>query len=231
MLWYKNWLETRGRILFMVLFAVFPIALFLGGSHRSATTQHPPTPLELAEAEKAGGFFAMYYSLIPLFLAGSGISYAKKSGSTYLTLSLPVSRLRLLATRAGLGLLGTVGILAIAPCFVWVDFADPGEVSLSNLFTYWVALSVGTSAFYFFGVLLSTFIQEVYRQWISMFGVVLLLLLSSTIPLLAPLNIFRAMASPLFPPHSLPWASMGISLGAAAVLGWTAMRVVQTREY
>ncbi len=35
---------------------------------------------------------------------------------------------------------------------------------------------------------------------------------------------------PLFT-DSFPWASMGIALGVAAVLGLTAFRVVQTREY
>ncbi len=63
-----------------------------------------------------------------------------------------------------------------------------------------------------------------------MFAVVVLYGLLSKVPLLAPVNIFRAMISPLFT-HSFPWASMGISLGAAAVLGLAALRVVQTSEY
>jgi hypothetical protein len=52
-------------------------------------------------------------------------------------------------------------------------------------------------------------------------------------PFLPPsLNIFRAMgqSSPLFT-HTIPWASMGIALGAAAILLLAALKVVQTREY
>jgi len=232
MLWYKGWLETRFRVLFMLLFAVFPVALALSGGHHLATTQHAPTPVELAEAQRSTGFLAMYYSIIPLFLAGSGTNYAKKPGSTYFTLSLPISRLRLLATGAGSGMLATVGIFAVVSCTVWFGLGDdPGAVSLSNLFTYWAALSVGTSGFYFLGVLLSTFLDDRVRGWISMFGVVFLRWFLSTVPVPAPLNVFDAMTSPLYPPFSFPWASMGISLGVAAVLGWAALRVMETREY
>jgi negative regulator of sigma E activity len=37
-------------------------------------------------------------------------------------------------------------------------------------------------------------------------------------------------SSPLFT-HTFPWASMGISLGTAAILFLAALKVVQTREY
>ncbi len=240
MLWYKGWLETRFKVVFLLSFAVFPLVLTLAvGHHPTTRGQHAPTAAELAEAENGFGYFGMYYSIIPLFLAGSGIKteYGSRKrgvrGSTYFTLSLPVSRFRLFATRAGLGMLETVGILAIAPYAIWAAIVEPGDppVSLSNLFFLWVSLSAGTSVFYFVGTLLSTFMDEVYRNWVSLFGVALLLALLSKVPLLAPLNVFRAMGLPLFPPHSIPWASMGISLGVAAVLGFAALRVVQTREY
>src|SRR5208283_1523725 len=140
MLWYKGWLETRFKVMFLLSFAVFPIVLTLAvGHHPTAGGQHAPTAAELAEAENWFGYFGMYYSIIPLFLAGSGIKTeyrSRKRGATYFTLSLPVSRFRLFATRAGLGMLESVGILAIAPYAIWVAFVEPGDppVSLSNLF-------------------------------------------------------------------------------------------------
>ncbi len=234
MLWYKGWLETRFQAVFALLFAVFPIALFTLATPHAANSA---PQVSAAQAESPIQFFALYYSLVPLLVAGSGIktqSARMKKGlhsSMYFTLSLPVSRLRLFATRAGLGMLETVTILAVAPCFVRIVLIQPEDhVSHSDLFAFWVTLSVCASAFYFLGVLLSTFLDDQVRGWLSMFGVVVLFGLLSKVPLLAPLNIFRAMVSPLFT-HALPWASMGISLGAAAVLGLTALRVVQTREY
>ena len=58
------------------------------------------------------------------------------------------------------------------------------------------------------------------------------MLLSKAVSVPPSVNIFRAMgaSSPLFT-HTFPWASMGVSLVAAAILFLAAMRVVQTREY
>ena len=234
MLWYKGWLETRFQAVFGLLFAVFPIALFTLATPHAANSA---PQISAAQAESGIQFFALYYSIVPILVAGSGIktqsARMKKGlhGSMYFTLSLPVSRLRLFATRAGLGMLETVTILAIAPCFVRIVLIQPEDhVSHSDLFAFWVTLSVCASVFYFLGVLLSTFLDDQVRGWLSMFGVVFLFGLLTKVPLLAPVNIFRAMISPLFT-HSLPWAGMGISVGAAAILGLAALRVVQTREY
>ena len=108
MLWYKGWLETRFRILFMLFYAVFPIPLFT----LTVPAANPAHPASLAAVAGSLGFFAFYYSIIPLMLAGSGIKtqadlQPRKGlhGSMYFTLSLPVSRFRLFATRAGLGML------------------------------------------------------------------------------------------------------------------------------
>ena len=217
MLWYKGWLETRvvvfATILFVWLFA----------------RDGPP-------AQGTIGVVGFFLSMIPVYLAGSGIrtqpAWIKKGpGSTDFALSLPASRFRLFATRAGLGMLETIGIFAIAPCGMWILFSRPEDhVSRSDLFACWVSLSLCASAFYFLGVLLSTLLDVSLAGPICLLPVYVLSEALSADPLLARVNPFRAMLSPLFT-HSLPWASMGISLGVAAVLGWAALRVVQTREY
>jgi hypothetical protein len=173
-------------------------------------------------------------------LAGSGIKtqadlQPRKGlhGSMYFTLSLPVSRFRLFATRTGLGMLEAAGVLAVAPCAVWIIFPSLRmHITGSDLFAYWVTVSICASAFYSVGVLLSTFMDDVWQNWTSMFGVVFLWWLLSRPFLPSYVNIFRAMgqSSPLFT-HTFPWASMGVSLGAAAILFIAAMKVVQTREY
>ncbi|MDR3676603.1 MAG: hypothetical protein P4N24_14015 [Acidobacteriota bacterium] len=183
---------------------------------------------------------AFYYSMIPLMLAGSGIKtqadlQPRKGlhGSLYFTLSLPVSRFRLYVTRAGLGMLESAGVLAIAPCAVWIIFPSLRmHVTGSDLMAFWATLSICVSAFYFLGVLLSTFLDDVWQNWTSILGLVSFRWLLSRNFLPPSVNIFRAMgaSSPLFT-HTFPWASMGISLGAAAILFFAAMRVVQTRQY
>src|ERR1019366_8343206 len=150
MLWYKGWLETRFRILFMLSYAVFPIPLFT----LTQQTVNPAHPASLNEVAGAIGFFALYYSIAPLMLAGSGIKtqadlQPRKGlhGSMYFTLSLPVSRFRLFATRAGLGMLETAGVLAVAPCAAWIIFPSlQTQITGSDLFAYWVTVSICASA-------------------------------------------------------------------------------------
>ena len=72
MLWYKGWLETRFRMLFMIAFAVFPIALTLAASHPASPEPHSASYPWVDQAESAVGFFAMYYSIIPLFVSRIG---------------------------------------------------------------------------------------------------------------------------------------------------------------
>jgi hypothetical protein len=235
MLWYKYWLETRFLALFMVSYAIFPVALAILNPRPVNAPQG-----SVAAVEGAVGFFAVYYSMIPALLAGSGIKAQAGPrmtkgiyGSTYFTLSLPVSRFRLIATRAGVGMLETVGIFAIAPWAVWIMFPPlRAHITGSDLLLFWVTLFMCASAIYFLGVLLSTFLEDSWRGFGSMFGVVFLRWLLSTLRLPPSVNIFRAMgaSSPLFT-HTLPWASMGISLGASAVLFLVAARVVQMRQY
>jgi hypothetical protein len=234
MLWYKTWLETRFKILFMLLFAVFPIPLM--------TLSHPanPAPQPTLAAMAGGiGFFALYYSLVPLLLAGSGIKtqalQARKGlhGSMYFTLSMPVSRFRLLATRAGLGILEAFAVLAVAPCAVWIIFQPlRTHITPSDLLAYWVTLSVCGSAFYFLGVLLSTILDDLTQNWTSMFGIVFLRWLGSLPHVPLSINLFQAMgtSSPLFT-HTLPWASMGVSVGVSLILFLIALKIVQAREY
>ena len=235
MLWYKCWLETRLYITFMVLYAIFPIALAILNPRPANAPQN-----SLAAIEGAVGFFAVYYSMIPVLLAGSGIktqagprTRADISGSRYFTLSLPVSRFRLIATRAGLGMLGTIGVFAIAPCAVWIMF-PPLRIHItgSDLLLYWVTLSACASAIYFLGVLISTVLDDTWRGFAGMFGVVFLRWLLSTVPLPPSFDIFRAMGafSPLFT-HALPWESIAISLSAATILFLAALRVVQKQEH
>jgi hypothetical protein len=217
----------------MVVYALFPIALFTLSPRPANAPQ-----ASLAAAQRALEFLPVYYSMIAVLLAGSGIKpqagpRAAKGlvGSPYFTLSLPVSRFRLVATRAGVGMLETVVILLIAPCAVWVILPPlRASVTGSDLLLFWVTLFACGSVIHSLGVLLSTFLDDPWRGFASMFAVLLLQRLLSPLPPFA--NIFRAMgpASPLFT-HALPWASIGISLVASVALLLFAAKLLEMREY
>jgi hypothetical protein len=232
MLWYKGWLETRFRVLFQLGIFLFIMGLF------SRTMS--PRPMSHVQVEALLNSFTIYMLIIPAMLAGAGIktqpilrSTRGLHGSMYFTLSLPVSRLRLLATRAGLGILETVGILATSSFVAWLMFPVlRGHLTGSDLFAYWVTASICISAFYSLSVLFATFWDDLWQIWGSMIAILILRWLPTAVSVPPSLNIFRAMgqSSPLFT-HTYPWASIGVSLGAAAILFLAALKVVQTREY
>ena len=182
-------------------------------------------------------FFA---AVVALMLAGAGIAtqpalQATKGlhGSMYFTLSLPVSRFRLLAVRASIGWFATLGAITVRCCAIWILFPALRAIATpAEMFEYAVALGACASGLYFMSVLLATFLDDLWRVWGSMLVTVALLWLSDNTPLPASANIFRAMGegSPLIA-HSMPWTAMAFSLELAAILFFAALKVVQTREY
>lgn len=232
MLWYKGWLETRFRILIVLVFVLFPVAL--------RATRPRNTSAAVADEERSFPYLGFFWSLAPVMLAGAGMKTQGSlrttkgfHGSMYFTLTMPVSRFRLLAVRAGLGMLETVAVLAVTPCAIWVMFpATRMHFSVLDFLEYWVAISVCVSFVYSLGVVFASVFDDATQNFMTMLTVFSLQVLFTNVAMPSSLNIFRAMgeASPIFT-HALPWAPMGVSLGLAAVLFCVAARIVQTREY
>jgi hypothetical protein len=228
MLLYRAWLETR----FKMLASVALISLILTSAH----TRGVATPASI----QAFVISAMFLGVgIPLLLAGSGIATQPglrttkgSHGSVYFTLSLPVSRLRLLAARAGLGWLEMAAVFGIWSCALWIVVPVLGEVATrTELIEHGVVLIACASTFYAINVLLATFLDDVWRIYGSgMASGALWWLSNRTVPDSA--NIFRAMAarSPLIT-HTMPWAAMSVSLGLTAILLVAALKIAQVREY
>jgi len=233
MLLYKGWLETRWRLLFMLGFLAFWLVSFLiaakaPGSGSKALVGF----IEFSVPSFVVGICAM--------LSGAGINtqpalQAAKGlhGSTLFTLSLPVSRFRLLAVRAGLGWLEMVGEIGALCCSMWLVLPGlSGSVMAVELLEYVGTLIACASALYFLSVFLATFLDDQLRIWGTMIGAVALWSLPNVTRLPASANIFRAMGdgSPLIA-HAMPWSAMAFSLELAAILFFAALKVVQLREY
>ena len=163
MLWYKGWIETRYRVLFL-----FVITLFLMVFIERNTNTHSPASRDV---EKLLNNSMIYLLMIPIMLGGAGIKTQPLlrttkglHGSMYFTLSLPVSRLRLVMTRAGLGLLETVGVLAALTCLAWFIFpALKVHLTGADMFAYWGTISVCMSGFYFLSVFFATLWDDVWQ--------------------------------------------------------------------
>src|SRR5215831_12155577 len=114
MLWYKYWLETRFRTLLGLAAPSF--AIIVNG--RTAGL-HPEVPATV---------FAFIWAALPCWvgLSGAGVrtqptfrATKGEHGSMYFTLGMPVSRLRLLCTRAAVGLVEFAALVAIVCVAAW----------------------------------------------------------------------------------------------------------------
>ncbi len=229
MLWHKGWLETRYRLLFALAFVAFLQIL-----------QHKP-------GASPQGVFGLILFANPMLvvmtcslLAGAGVTtqpsfVASKGihGSTLFTLSLPVSRLRLMSVRAAIGWLEAIGVIGVLCCAAW--FLSPAlraMVGPGTMLQYAATLIACGSSIYSVSVLLGTFLDDQWRTWGTMLTSAGLWWLSTHTALPAFLDIFRGMGrgSPLIS-HTVPWNAILFSVLLAAVLLFAALSVLRAREY
>lgn len=233
MLWYKSWLEMRFRLAFMFAVTVFFVMMM-----------HSKSGYGPSARAGISGFVMFSAPALMIwgcaFLGGSGIAtqpalQASKGlhGSTLYTLSLPASRLRLLAVRAGIGWLGFAAVAGVLCCEMWLaapmlrTIATPAE-----MFGYAGTLVACSSMLYFLSVLMATFLDEVWRTWGSLIASMGISWLCTKAAFPVSANIFRGMGkgSPILA-HAMPWSAMGFSLGLSVVLFFAALKIARAREY
>jgi ABC-2 type transport system permease protein len=233
MVWYKSWLETQFRLLFTLGVVGFWLIVFF------LMRNIAPPP-----GAKPAAMFALVATtqMVVMFTwpAGAGIATQPAFqemkglfGSTQYTLSLPVSRLRLLAVRAGIGWLEMTVSIAVFCGGMWlVAPVKTGSVTAKEMSEYVLVLVVCSSSPYCMSVLFATLLDEMWRMKAGTIAFTALWALSSLAPLPASVDIIRAMGdgSPLVA-HTIPWTAMAFSLALSAVLFFASLKIVQGREY
>jgi hypothetical protein len=229
MLWYKGWLETRLRLLFCLAFVGFILYML----HLSP---HSARSISQMLQNTVPTFFMAFCAL----LGGAGIAtqpplQATKGlhGSMLFTLSLPVSRFRLIAVRASIGLLELASVISILLSTMW--FTSPALRTIttpSGMFEFTATVIVCASSIYSLSVLLATFLDDQWRVWGTLLATIGLWWLSRHFSLPASIDIFFAMSkgSPLFT-HTMPWAAMAFAVALSAVFFVVALKIVQSRQY
>ena len=233
MLWYKSWLETRYK-----LFVMFVLMGVMMGLQYSAVR----SPIQ-AGARPGGlglvAVFSMLSFLSFIIMAGAGIAtqtlLATKGlhGSMQYTLTLPVSRFRMLIVRSGMGWLEAVAGISVLCCVMWLLFPEWHAMGTPLEMTKYVATLIAcTSAIYSLSVLFATFLHDQARAYSSMLITVLLFWLSLHEHLPVAVDLFRAMGkgSPLIA-HTMPWTPMIISMVLSVVFFLAALQVARRREY
>jgi hypothetical protein len=223
----KAWLETRWRLL--AVFTYLTICL--------AVTYHSRN----SGAANARGLFLALSAVLAfgaVTLAGSGVKSQSDigfpeglAGSTQFTISLPVSRVRLLAVRASFGMFETAGAASMAAFAAWCFFpfvrasvppADIARLLLTNI----LCLTLPYCAAVFFGAFLDEPLSLMFAGW----AVAILLWLGHRSATPVDVILVYGRESPLLT-HHLPWPQIA-SAGALALLFLAgAIWVVSLREY
>jgi hypothetical protein len=224
MLWMKGWLETRWRLTFWF---GFPFVL-MGVSYFNRN----------APQGNAMGALGLGLVLGWICLAGAGVKSQSPigfpeglAGSTQFTISLPVSRLRLLAVRSGIGLSEGVAATVLIGYLSWSLFpATRGRATFADLAEFLLASLVFLSGPYFASAFFTTFLEEPISLMCAGWTILGLWWLSFRVP--PAVDIFRiwGQASPLLT-HRLPWSQMAVAVCLASVFFFAAFRVIQMREY
>lgn len=227
MLWYKAWLETRWRALFLLTIILFVVAQIHSHSKTANATVTLLHGLEFIWIVNA------------MSLAGSGIRTDSPfrvlkgiQGSMYFTLSLPMSRLRLLATRAAFGLFEIAAVIIIGCCIAGLAAPElRAQVTLADAIGYAVATFLSCSAVFGISTMFATFLDQQWQIFASMFAIfggswIVSQITGSHFDLLPAMST----ASPL-ETHVMPWAAVSASVGICVTCLLAAWQIEKVRQY
>lgn len=233
MLWMKHWMETRWRLL-LACAAFMVVALFAQG-------RPSPIPVE-QRLQGTSSIFSLFLVIQSVSLAGSGIKTQAPfrtgkglHGSAHFTLSLPVSRLRLLTSRMSIGALELLAAIVVGALAygILLPMQFP-EVNLSvlDIARYVFTLFACLAAAFSISTLLATFLDDLWQAWGSLIVIGALGGLTSLVSLPRAIDPFWAIfgGSPLVT-HTIPWGAIATSLAFATTLSVAAAKIVQRRDY
>ena len=238
MLWLKGWLETRSRVTFLILWSATFLLLFIGGMSHGVSKGSNSVPAVSAILSS----LALVWVFVPAYLAGTGVrtqsgfgAAAAKGlhGSTQYTLSLPVSRERLLFVRATVGFLETVALITLLGVAAWTIFPIWREsATIVDVFQYLLTVYVCGFGVYGLAVLVASLMDDVWVIPVSTVVIVVAWTVQFVGLLPAFINPFYPMTEGSFlVTHRLPWSAMAVSIAAGTACLFAALNVVQKQEF
>jgi hypothetical protein len=148
----------------------------------------------------------------------------------YFTLSLPVSRRRLLFARAGLGAVLTCILVVIMAGYIL--HLRPESTSALQALIYLTRTIVCTMAIYAFSVLLSCVLDETWQFTGAFIFWTAVFLIQAKFDWIARISPLRGMSLNCYPITApMPWAPVAASLVLAGILMWMSVAVLQRKEY
>jgi ABC-2 type transport system permease protein len=253
MLWYKAWLETRWRFV-----AGMSVLMFFGAvvvlAHpllEQMKVEIPNLPGSLAEqlreafarmatyegyvwSQWFGKNLLQFWTLFAVLLGAGGLATEASRGTALWTLSLPVTRRRLLGVRAGLGAVELLALAVVPTLFVWALSPVVGQrYSLADALAHALMTFAGGMAFYGFAFLLSTFFGDQLKP--ILVGMAVSIALGAVTMFsrrLAEYSVYNVMSGQRYFAEGVPpWAGLAACLALAALMFYVSLRVVERRDF
>ncbi len=247
MLWYKAWLETRSRFLMSLATLTIFSSIFVHHALYISCLSTFPCPEEVGHSGWREFHFLLFVNqqyvvimwiLAVVLLGMGGLVREKALGTSSLTLTLPVSRARLMRVQVAMGIfqaiaLGVVPWLAV----LIISFRAGMPISVAQV-GFYILLLVGGGLIYFaMAVLVSSLVSGEYTAPALTFGAILLgaMLFDNW---LRRFNVWRLVTGDfsidrgtfLLSKH-IPWPGILGSLCAAVLMLLASLITIQRKEF
>jgi hypothetical protein len=251
MLWHKAWLETRWRFLValgMLLCSAATVVL----TYPQVIKLLPMVPASLSgpigerirEAAELSRSYRGYiwshwfkqnlpqWSTLFAILLGTASLFVHSGGDLF-TLSLPVSRARLLGVRAATGL-AELFVIAAVPSML-IPLLSPAiqeSYGLRSAFVHGACVFVASSVFFSIALWLSTVFSDAWRPLLITLAVALALGLLDLASRTRVFSLFTVMTAESYFRHGrLPWLGLLGAGAASAAFFYGAIVNIQRRDF
>lgn len=255
MLWYKSWLETRWRfVIGLALLMLSATASVLAYPHVMQLLPLAPTVelsgelgrrvmegMELVRTYRGyvwSQWFAQnmpqLWGLFAVILGTGGLLAQTSGGGALFTLSLPITRDRLLGIRAATGLVELLA-LAVVPSLV-LPLLSPAigqAYSIFDALVHGLCVFIAGSVLFSLTFLLSTVFTDVWRPaLIVLCGAVVVGFLEEISGGFGRFGLFQMMSGELyFRGGGLPWPGLVVSAALSAALLYAATRNIARQDF
>jgi hypothetical protein len=255
MLWHKSWLETRWRFLIglgvlacsaagVVLTYPRVVELLALVPARDTGGELGRRVRESAElvrdyrgyvwSQWFGQRLTQGWTLFAVLLGTGGLVSQAVRGGALFTLSLPVSRRRLVTVRAAVGL-AELAVLAVAPSLLLAALSPAvgQRHGIADAAVHSVCLFVAGTVFFSLTSLLSTAFSDIWRPpLIVLFIAVVLGLSEQLVRDVARFSVFSVMsAERYFRGEGVPWLGLIASAAVSVALLYGAARNVARQDF
>jgi ABC-2 type transport system permease protein len=242
-LWYKAWLETRGRFLACLITLILFCFIFVHHAQeiafRGDGLVRPGGPADYYRLLYVNQQFLVIMWVVSAVLLGmGGLVREKAVGVSTFTLSLPVSRARLFAVRVAMGIFQAAALAVLPWCAVFLASTMAGlPIRLSQMLFYIFLIFGGGLAYLAMAILVSSFVEGEYTAPAISFGVVLLTAIAFD-AWLRPFSLWRLIAGDLsidrhtyLLPPAFPWRGVSASLAASLLMFLLAFHRIRKRDF